>query len=78
MLTAHVRTTYLKGMPHATYMGYVRCRTHAGTMWTESAGVHSLTKADAKALAEKLVDYYHALSHNATKETTDAKDKPHH
>ena len=67
MLTAHVRKTFLKGLPHATYMGYITCRTHAGTMWTESVGVHALTKTDALALARQLLEHYAA--HNA-KETT--------
>jgi hypothetical protein len=63
MLTAHVRKAAYHGM--TTYVGYVKCRIRTTTIWTETTGIHSLTKADARAVAEKLVAHYRAVREHA-------------
>jgi hypothetical protein len=63
MLTAHVRKATYRGV--TTYVGYVKCRIRKATIWTESVGIHSLTRADAHALAEELVARYHELNQQA-------------
>jgi hypothetical protein len=68
MLTAHVRKYAYRGT--TTYVGYVKCRLRHTTIWTESTGIHSLTKADARALAEELVTRYLLMSHHAEEAQT--------